>query len=147
MRVGQSYQDLLAGGLPSLRASVLGCYGSFFASVSKSSALAVRTVACVAAADVRSSTGNNLLGISREIGLDPRENVQQVRTALLNKKTTIPDIDSWRIPCLQKFLNERYRVSALGEDSSDLDNVIKSLVGSRPSHYSGAANRRRILHF
>ena len=121
---------LLAGGQPSLRASVLACYGSFYASVSQSSALEVRTIACVAAADIRSTTGTNLHGIFRDTGLGPKENVQQVCVALLNKKTQVPKTDGWRMPCLQKFLNEKYRLAALGEDCNDVENLIKSLVTS-----------------
>ena len=69
-RAAKSYFDdnLLTGGFPSLRSSVLACYG-----VRNSSALAVRTLACVAAADVRSTTGNNLLNIEKETGFEYKE--------------------------------------------------------------------------
>ena len=44
---------VLSGGLPSMWSSVLACYGNFFHGVSHSTALEVRTLECLAAADVK----------------------------------------------------------------------------------------------
>ena len=52
--------NLLAGGLPSLRSSVLACYGKFYGSVRYSPAPEIKSLACIAAADLRSTTGSNL---------------------------------------------------------------------------------------
>ena len=52
--------NLLSGGIPSIRASVLSRYCKFFNSVKTSPSLEVRVVANLAAAYIRSSTGNNL---------------------------------------------------------------------------------------
>ena len=57
-----------------MRSSVLACYGYFFYGVQHSDAFEVRTLACVAANDVRSSTGSNLRNLARDTGFDPIEN-------------------------------------------------------------------------
>ena len=131
-RAAKSYfvDNFLAGGFPSLRSSVLACFGTFYNGVRNSSALAVRTLACVAAADVRSSTGNNLMNIEKEIGFDPQEQRWKARSALLDYRRPVPAMEEWRIPCLQKFLAQRYQMDVLGEDLSDVDALILSLVTS-----------------
>ena len=102
-------------GLPSLRSSVLACYGNFFRGVQQSDALEVRTLACLAASDVRSVTGSNLRNLTAETeGLDPRKDV--------------PEMDAWRIPCLQKYLALRYRLDLQGEDKGVVEDLILSLV-------------------
>jgi hypothetical protein len=122
--------NLLAGGLPGMRSSVLACYGNFYDGVRHSAALEVRTLACVAAADVRSTTGNNLRNLSRETGFDPRENRFKMREVILDYRCPVPAMDTWRIPCLQKYLGVRYRLEVLGEDTSEVDALILSLVTS-----------------
>ena len=131
-RAAKSYfvDNLLAGGLPSLRSSVLACYGNFYHGVRNSAALEVRTLACVAASDVRSTTGNNLLNIQKESGVDPKEHRWKARDVILDYRKPVPDMDTWRIPCLQKFLAQRYNMNVLGEDVSDVDALILSLVTS-----------------
>ena len=129
-RASKSYfvDNLLAGGLPSMRSSVLACYGNFFAGVRFSAAIEVRTLACVAAADVRSTTGSNLRKLANETGVDPRENPSEVRRLLLDTKCPVPAMDTWRIPCLKRFLSVRHRMNVVGEDSSAVDALILSLV-------------------
>ena len=122
--------NFLAGGLPSLRSSVLACYGNFYHGVRNSAALEVRTLACVAAADVRSATGNNLLNIQKESGFDPKEHRWKARAVILDYRRPVPAMDSWRIPCLQKFLAQRYEMNLLGEYVSFVDALILSLVTS-----------------
>ena len=131
-RAAKSYfvDNLLAGGLPSLRSSVLACYGNFYHGVRNSSALAVRTLACIAAADVRSSTGSNLLNIEKESGFAPQTQRWKARAATLEYRRPVPAMDRWRIPCLQKFLAQRYQMNVLGEDVSEVDDLILSLVTS-----------------
>ena len=122
--------NLLAGGIPSMRSSVLACYGNFFHGLRNSDALELRTLACVAASDIRSTTGSNLKNLSSETSLDPRGNRWKVRETILNKKCPVPEIDRWRIPCLQKFLGSRYELEMRCEDTSEVDSLILSLVTS-----------------
>ena len=95
-----------------------------------SAALEVRTLACVPAADVRSTNGNNLLNIQKESGFDAKENRWKARAVIIDYRRLVPAMDNWRIPCLQKFLAQRYRMHVLGEDVSDVDALILSLVTS-----------------
>ena len=62
-RATKSYlvENLLSGGLPSMRSSILACYGRFYHGVRHSPALEIRTLACIATADFRSTTGTNLI--------------------------------------------------------------------------------------
>ena len=102
--------NLLAGN------SVLACYGNLYHGLRNSSAHAVWTLACVAAADVRSTTGNNLLNIEKETGFAPKDQRWKARAAILDCRRPVPAMDRWRIPCLQKFLAQRYEMNVLCED-------------------------------
>ena len=134
----------------------MDCYGNFYHGVRNSAALEVRTLACVAAADVRSATGNNLLNIQKETGFDPKEHRWKARQ---DYRRPVPAMDSWRSPCLQKFLAQRYEMNVLGEDVSDVDALILSLVTSESTIFfrgiqtlatfwslSEAAIRRRTFY-
>ena len=68
-----------------MRSSILACYGNFFHGVRNSDSLELRTLACVAAADIRSTTGSNLKNLSSETGLDPRGNRWKVRETILSE--------------------------------------------------------------
>ena len=129
-RAARSYfvDNLFDGGLSSMRSSVLACYGNFYDGVRHSTALEMRTVACVTADDVRSVTGKNLRNILKETGFDPRNHRHKVREVILNYRCTVPEVDTWRIPCLQKFLGERFRLEVLSEDTSEVEALILSLV-------------------
>ena len=120
--------SVLSGGLPSMRASVLACYGNFYHGVSHSTALEVRTLACLAAADVRSVIGSNLRNLTAETGLDPRKDVLKLRKAILDSKCPVPEMDTWRIPFLKKYLALRYRMDLQGEDKGVVEDLILFLV-------------------
>ena len=77
---------------------------------------------------VRSTTGSNLRNLTTESGVDPRENVSGMRKAILEAKGTVPAMDTWRMPCLKRYLDMRYRMNMLGEDSSAVDALILSLM-------------------
>ena len=131
-RAAKTYlvDNFLAGGLPSLRSSVLACYGKFFDGVKNSAALEIRVVAGMAADDVRSTTGHNLRNIWKETDHDPRDVPNKVREVILGYRCPVPVLDTWRIPCLQKFMAERHRLEVLGEETSEVDALILSLVTS-----------------
>ena len=117
--------NLLSGGLPSIRSSILSRYCKFFRSLKVSSSLAVRVVASICYKDVRSFTGSNLFNIAKEVKLDP------VQTALLGMKTTVPKEDCRRIGCLRKFLAERYVMGARHQSTDEMDKLIDSLCNSK----------------
>ena len=120
--------NLLAGGTPSLRSSILARYMKFFHSLRLSNSLAVRVVANLCSKDVRSATGSNLTNIAKEVKLDPVwDQVTKVKNALLSMKTLVPRVDGWRVGCLQKFLAQRHKMTAMHQDTDAMDKLIDCL--------------------
>ena len=124
--------NLLSSGIPSLKSSLLSCYMKFHASVTTSESLEVRIVASLISSDLRSTTGLNLHGIRQLCNLDNLGFVSSPSVKDIMEKTRIevPPQDSWRLPCLQKFLGERFRLQAELEDTSEVDDLINSLCSS-----------------
>ena len=123
--------NLLSGGIPSIRASVLSRYCKFFRSVKTSPSLEVRVVANIAAADIRSSTGSNVFNLGKEAKMSlTMENVWEVRRKLLDLKTQVPSQDSWRLGCLRKFLTEKYALVIKDENTEEIDSLIDSMCES-----------------
>ena len=42
----------------------------------------------------------------------------------------VPDSDSWRLPLLTNLLEQRYEISACGEETETVDGLIESLCSS-----------------
>ena len=123
--------NFLSAGIPSVKASVLARYLKFYDSVSSSPAIEVRVVANLAAADIRSITGNNLFNLRKATSLDlNKENMSKARTVLLNMRKEVPVLDSWRIGCLQKFLNEKFILVAGHQPTDQVDSLIDSLCST-----------------
>ena len=117
-----------AGGFPSIRSSVLARFCKFFVSLRNSSSLALRVMANITANDIRSVTGSNLFNIEKEILLDPRRDLMsKVKTTILGIRAAVPRQDSWRVPCLKKFLAQKYLLDAQHQNSDDIDKLIQSL--------------------
>ena len=66
----------------------------------------------------KSMTGSNLRNLRVETGLDPRKDVPKMKKAILDSKCPVPEMDTWRNPCLQKYLALRYTLELQGEDKS-----------------------------
>ena len=114
--------NLLSGGLPSIRSSILSRYCKFFRSLKISSSFAVRVVASICYKDVRSFTGSNLSKIAKEVKLDlVWDLLVTVQTALLGRNTAVPKEDCWRIGCLRNFLAERYVIAAEHRCTDEMD--------------------------
>ena len=119
-----------------LRKTCMGCASSY-AYLSSSSeqefrgsipAIEVRVVANLATADIRSTTGNNLFNLRKATSLDlNKENMSKARTVLLNMRKEVPVLDSWRIGCLRKFLNEKFILVAGHQPTDQVDSLIDSL--------------------
>ena len=123
--------NLLSGGIPSMRSSILARYCKFYKGLRASNSLAVRVVASICSSDVRSTTGSNLLNLGKESQLDPvRDPLVKNKAALLSLKTSVPVGDFWRVGCLRKFLSERHVMAARHEDTEDMDRLIDSLCTS-----------------
>ena len=90
--------NLLAGGLPTIRWSVLARFCTFFVSLRSSSSLTLRVMANLSASDIRSVTGSNLFNIVKEILLDPRRDLMsKVKSSILSIRAAVPRQDSWRV--------------------------------------------------
>ena len=90
--------NLLSGGLPSIKSSILARFCKFFQSVRVSCSLAVRVMANITCKDISSVTGSNLFYIEKQIKLDPgKDMLLKVKEALLNLRSSVPLEDAWRI--------------------------------------------------
>ena len=97
--------NLLSGGLPSLRSSVLARYCTFYARLMRSSSLAVRVLANICSHDVRSLTGSNVYNIEKEAKMNIlKVSLVNVKAELLALRTMVPLEERWRIGCIKKFL-------------------------------------------
>ena len=77
--------------------------------------ISVKTSCCLMS---KSMTGSNLRNLRVETGLDPRKDVPKMKKAILDSKCPVPEMDTWRNPCLQKYLALRYTLELQGEDKS-----------------------------
>ena len=111
--------------------STPACFWKFYQGVKTSKSLEVRVVANLASVDIRSSTGSNLSGIKRECKEDiDGKPVARVKPLILGVRSSVPDIDSWRLGCLKKYLEMRYQLLARLEDTTYIDSIIDSLCSS-----------------
>ena len=56
------------------------------------------------------------------------DNISKFRQTVLDSRCRIPETDKWRIPCLVKYLEERFIMKVENQDTSEVDAVILSLV-------------------
>ena len=123
--------NLLSGGLPSIRSSILARFCKFYKSLTVSKSLAVRVMANISAMDIRSVTGSNLFNIEKEVKLDPvKDPLPSVKKEILALKASVPVQDAWRLPCLQKFLARKYALEADHQDTGEIEKLINSLCMS-----------------
>ena len=124
---------LLSSGIPSVRASLLACYWNFSEGLKTSTSLEVRVVACLTSGDIRSTSGSNLFGIRKLCKIDKLSTPSSsaVKGMLLQGvKSSVPDLDSWRIGCLKKYLEERYQLQSKLQDTSEVDSLIESICST-----------------
>ena len=80
--------------------------------------------------DLRTTTGRNLRLIAEESGLNPWiSSSSQVKKALSEQVSDIPEEDTWRIPYLELLLEQR-QVAHYGgyeDEESRLSELINSL--------------------
>ena len=95
--------------MPSLRVNLLARFRGFFRSLLHSPSLEVQVVARLAARDMRSTLGSNLELLREETGLDPwAASPAHLKEALIAaERAEIPRNEGWRIPFLQKLLQQR----------------------------------------
>ena len=124
--------NLLSGGLPSMKNSTISCFLKFHESLTKSPSLELRVLSNIVTADQRSTTGANMHGVRKMCDKDPLETISlaEIKKILLESRTTVPNEDKWRIPCLVKFLEDRYLMQSRHQDHSELDEIIDSLCST-----------------
>ena len=100
----------------------------YFQSLLKSKSEQVRVLAELVGRDAMSTTGNNLVMLERETGLNPwTTSPQRVSAALTDNISPIPQQDTWRLQCLQKLLVQRYKLKIEAQDTRQISNLIDSL--------------------
>ena len=126
-------QQVLAPGVTSLRVNLLLRYRAFFRSLLNSPSPEVQVAVRLAARDIRSSVGSNLALLRKESGgLDPwTAGPGQLKKALLQKEASaVPPVDAWRVPFLQRLLEERLQYFYTGDKVQEkrVQGLIDSLV-------------------
>ena len=102
-------QEVLAPHVTSLRSSLLHRSVGFFRGLLESPSHEVTVTALLAARDIRSNLGANLMLVRKQTKLDPwMAGMDQLRAALdTADKVEVPQVDSWRVPYLRKLLGQR----------------------------------------
>ena len=108
---------------------MLARFCKFYDSVKKSKSMEVRLVASLAVVDIRTSRGSNCQGMRREFKMQA-EPMVLMRDKILDAKRAVPGQDSWRLPCLMKFMDQRYQLEASLEDTKEIDLLIESFCSS-----------------
>ena len=123
-------QQCLAPGATSARAEVLARFAGFFAGLRNAPSQEVRTVALLAARDLRTTTGANIRLVEQASGLSVwNSTTAQVRAAIRQKETvTVPAGDSWRPAYLRKLLEQRIHHHYQGD--KERETFFQSLIDS-----------------
>jgi hypothetical protein len=120
---------LLAGQIPSTRKKILCQFVNFFKRLRSSPLREVRLLANVVGKDMGSVTGCNLLHLKEVFNLDP-----WTQPVGLFKKMysgySVPEVDSWRLPFLQRLLEQRRDMGACDEEVDAITGLIDSLCSS-----------------
>ena len=78
----------------------------------------MRVLAELVGRDAMSTTGNNLVMLERETGLNPWDtSSRRVSAALTANISPVPQQDTWRLQCLQKLLVQRYKLKIEAQDT------------------------------
>ena len=120
-------QTVLAPKELSPRASFMSRSVRFFCGLLTSHSQEVTVVALLAARDLRSSLGSNLALVQEVAKLDPwAASRAELQAALV----PVPQLDSWKVPTLEKLLSARLQAYYLGdkEEEKRLQALISSLV-------------------
>ena len=123
--------NLLAGGMPSLRSCTIACFWNFYHGVMNSNSLEVKLLANLASKDIRSTMGANISGIRKICSGDLQGYSKiKVEKMILGAVAAVPASDSWRIGCLTRFLEMRHQLQNRLEDTTKMDRILDSLCSS-----------------
>ena len=118
--------NLLGGDLPPVKKKLMCQYVNFFQKLRKSPLREVRILASLAGRDRQSVTGKNLAMLEGEFGLDPWSQGVNIFKSKF-KGYIIPDADTWRLPLLQRLLNQRRDMVACDEEVEHITELIDCL--------------------
>ena len=121
--------NLLSGGFPSVRKKILSQYISFLLRLRKSVSPETRLMSGISAADVRSPTGKNCHNIAVEFQFNPWSSSPSLLKSSYSYYQ-VPHSDIWRLSLLTNLLDQRYEISACGEETETVDGLIDSLCSS-----------------
>ena len=122
-------ENLLAEGQPSARKQILSQYCGFLHRLRTSVISEVRIMSFIAGADIRSTTGRNCHNLNLEFKCNPWGS----SSGLIKSRYSFyegPEAESWRLPLLTNLLQQKYEISACGEDTEIVDGLIESLCSS-----------------
>ena len=124
-------KSLLDTEFDSTRITTLSRYVNFYRSCLRSKCPELSLVATLAGQDKSSTTGINLMKIQNETGLNPWVATPSMTKEVLSANEDLtPQIDEWRIPYLQKLLEQRDAMEYQLEDTTELSELIDSLCSS-----------------
>ena len=123
-------QQCLAPGATGARAEVLARFTGFFTGLRNSLSPEVRTVALLAARDLRTTTGSNIRKVEEASGLSVwSSTTAQVRSAVRQRElVSVLVADLWRLPYLKRLLEQRLQHHYRGEKEEET--IIQSLIDS-----------------
>ena len=113
---------LLRCGQPSAREKILSGYVGFLARLHKSACWEVRIMAEIELHDASSVTGENIGGIIKEFGADPRR-ITPHQMSVLYKENIVPmhPEEHWKLSMLEEMLWERQQRLEEGEEGTDIE--------------------------
>ena len=120
------FVDELAGKLPSVRKKIFGQYVRFFQKLLLSTSPEISMMANIVGRDMGSVTGNNLHNLETEFGVDPWQcSPEQLKQVY--KLYEVPDVEKWRLPLLEKLLDQKFEMKNCGENTRTICALIDSL--------------------
>ena len=121
-------ERLLNCGISHVKTDILSRYVNFFKSLRRSPSMEVSIMSHIVARDIRTTTGRNLYLIRDLTGLDPWCcSSEKVKKALGEKMVEVPEQDMWRIPYLERLLEERGEAHYQMGNTNELTGLIDSL--------------------
>ena len=123
-------ENLLAKDFQSIRQQVLARYVGFYQSLLKSPSKEVAVISRIVGQDAATTTGNNLLSLSIETGINAKAApISKIKEAL-EVKTMVPEADSWRLPLVSKYIQIRNEQKTACENTDYIDDLLSSLCSS-----------------
>ena len=112
-----------------IRTELFSRFSNFTKNLKKSESFEVRCLIQISEKDLKSTTAWNIYTIEREIGFDPLVTTPEIiRNYPI--RAEIPQSDTWRIPLLDKLLEQKQIKEDSLENAGELRKLIDSLCSS-----------------